>query len=62
MRMRRKFSVKLCAWLGFQAAKEKSRLGGTFGKQKGTTQMPFIANTLKATCHDASRYLFIHCV
>ena len=41
--------MKFRTWLGFQGAKEKSRLEGTFGKQKGTTQLLFIANTLKAT-------------
>ena len=43
------FTVKFCAWLEFQEAKEKSGLEGTFGKRKGTTKLPFIANTLKKT-------------
>ena len=31
MRMRRKYTLKFRTWLGYQAAKEKSRLEGTFG-------------------------------
>ena len=42
--MKRKFTVKYRAWLGYEAAKEKSRLQAMHGKKKS---VPFIANTLK---------------
>ena len=35
--MKSKFTVKYCAWLGFQAAKEKSHLEATQGKKETVT-------------------------